>query len=223
MPPRERFDKELSGLTADLMDMGSMVNGILRKTGEILETSDVKRAHRIQEGDVAINRFERHIEQTCLSLIKRESPIAGDLRLITAALKIITDLERAADQCADICEIIERSGTAPHLAPSELLLEMMAQAMQQFNDALGAYFDEDEALARKVMEGDEPINRLFSACVAGLADVNSHQPTDAMAAVDTMMIAKYIERIGDHATNIAEWAIYLATGRHPKEALLERD
>ena len=135
------------------MDMGSMVNGILRKTGEILETSDVKRAHRIQEGDVAINRFERHIEQTCLSLIKRESPIAGDLRLITAALKIITDLERAADQCADICEIIERSGTAPHLAPSELLLEMMAQAMQQFNDALGAYFDEDEALRR--FEDDE--------------------------------------------------------------------
>ena len=73
------------------------------------------------------------------------------------------------------------------------------------------------------MEGDEPINRLFSACVAGLADVISHQPTDAMAAVDTMMIAKYIERIGDHATNIAEWAIYLATGRHPKEVLLERD
>ena len=102
MPPRERFDKELSGLTADLMDMASMVNGVIRKTSEALEENDMKQAHRIQEGDVVINRFERHIEQTCLSLIKRESPIASDLRLITAALKIITDLERAADQCADI-------------------------------------------------------------------------------------------------------------------------
>ena len=110
----ERFDKELSGLTADLMDMASMVNGVIRKTSEALEENDMKQAHRIQEGDVVINRFERHIEQTCLSLIKQESPIASDLRLITAALKIITDLERAADQCADICEIIERSGT--HLA-----------------------------------------------------------------------------------------------------------
>lgn len=221
MPPRERFDKELSGLTADLMDMGALVNGILRKTGEILEDSDVRRAHRVQEGDVVVNRFERHIEQNCLSLIKRESPIASDLRLITAALKVITDLERAADQCADICEIIERSGTAPHLAPSALLEKMMALATQQFGDALSAYFDEDRALAEKVMAGDEPINRLFGECVSGLAQVISSQPTDAMAAVDTMMIAKYIERLGDHATNIAEWAMYLATGRHPKEALLE--
>ena len=86
----------------------SMVNGVIRKTSEALEENNMKQAHRIQEGDVVINRFERHIEQTCLSLIKRESPIASDLRLITAALKIITDLERAADQCADICEIIER-------------------------------------------------------------------------------------------------------------------
>ena len=223
MPPRERFDKELSGLTADLMDMASMVNGVIRKTSEALEENDMKQAHRIQEGDVVINRFERHIEQTCLSLIKRESPIASDLRLITAALKIITDLERAADQCADICEIIERSGTAPHLEPSEMLLQMMSLAEDQFANGLSAYFDEDKERAQTVMKGDEPVNAMFTKCVNGVAKVISDQPTDAMAAVDTMMIAKYIERIGDHATNIAEWAMYLATGRHPKEALLDEN
>ena len=223
MPPRERFDKELSGLTADLMDMASMVNGVIRKTSEALEENNMKQAHRIQEGDVVINRFERHIEQTCLSLIKRESPIASDLRLITAALKIITDLERAADQCADICEIIERSGTAPHLGPAELLLPMMSLAEEQFANALSAYFDEDKERAQAVMKGDEPVNAMFTKCVNGVAKVISDQPTDAMAAVDTMMIAKYIERIGDHATNIAEWAMYLATGRHPKEALLDEN
>ena len=223
MPPRERFDKELSGLTADLMDMASMVNGVIRKTSEALEENDMKQAHRIQEGDVVINRFERHIEQTCLSLIKRESPIASDLRLITAALKIITDLEHAAAQCADICEIIERSGTAPHLEPSEMLLPMMSLAEDQFANALSAYFDEDKERAQMVMKGDEPVNAMFTKCVNGVAKVISDQPTDAMAAVDTMMIAKYIERIGDHATNIAEWAMYLATGRHPKEALLDEN
>lgn len=205
------------------MDMASMVNGVIRKTSEALEENNMKQAHRIQEGDVVINRFERHIEQTCLSLIKRESPIASDLRLITAALKIITDLERAADQCADICEIIERSGTALHLEPSELLLPMMSLAEEQFANALSAYFDEDKERAQAVMKGDEPVNAMFTKCVNGVAKVISDQPTDAMAAVDTMMIAKYIERIGDHATNIAEWAMYLATGRHPKEALLDEN
>ena len=109
------------------------------------------------------------------------------------------------------------------MEPSELLLPMMSLAEEQFANALSAYFDEDKERAQAVMKGDEPVNAMFTKCVNGVAKVISDQPTDAMAAVDTMMIAKYIERIGDHATNIAEWAMYLATGRHPKEALLDEN
>lgn len=221
MAPRERFNKQLAYLHVEMTDMGAQVHGVINRTVRVLEANDLTLAQQIFDGDDVVDGMERHIEQMCLSLITRESPIATDLRHITASLKIITDLERAADQCADICEIVARALGTPQIPAAQMLPGMLQKASDLFGKALDAFLDEDEEKAQQVISQDEEIDALFYACIGALRTSLGEDPKSAAQAVNTMMIAKYIERIGDHATNIAEWAIYLATGRHPREVYLE--
>ncbi len=222
MAPRERFNQELALLHKEIVDMGAQVHGVLRKTIKVLRENDTELAGTVVRGDFTVNAMERRIEQLCLRLITRESPIAGDLRAITGTLKIITDLERTADQCADICEIMERDDALPDLHAAQMLPGMLEEACQQYDAALDSFFTKNEQTAQHVCHNDESINQQFTQCIAGVAESIRKQPNDVTQAVDCMMIAKYIERIGDHATNIAEWAIYLASGRHPREIYLQK-
>ena len=134
--------------------MGAQVHGVLRKTIKVLRENDTELAESVVRGDFSINAMERRIEQLCLRLITRESPIAGDLRAITGTLKIITDLERTADQCADICEIMERDNVLSDLHAAQMLPGMLEEACQQYDAALDSFFTKNEQTAQHVCHND---------------------------------------------------------------------
>ena len=197
--PRNHFSHELDRLNGDLAEMGRRVDDILLGTIRSLKTMNIPLAGSIVPSDAEINTMEKAIEQTCIQLIALQQPLAHDLRAITAALKIITDLERIADQCADICE----------------MLTMFEKARHMVSGALDAYIRQDTAAAEAVCREDDEVDALFSASVLELCAQIGERPGAIPENVDFMFIAKYIERMADHATNIAEWTIFVNTGVHP--------
>lgn len=199
--PRTLFDQELERLGRDLSAMGRLVDKIMQGTIKCLKTMDIGLARTIFPRDAEINSMEKNIEQNCMNLLALQQPLAGDLRIITSTLKIITDMERISDQCADICEILSTVPRIASLTPSSQMLKMFEKAREMTAGALDAYIRRDAEAARAVCLADDEIDSLFSSAV----------PEN----VDFMFIAKYIERMGDHATNIAEWAIFVQTGVHP--------
>ena len=150
-----------------------------------------------------------------MNLIALQQPLARDLRAITATLKIITDMERIADQCADICEILATVSGLASFDPPPRLLEMFDKARKMFGGALDAYIRRDSALAETVCRSDDEVDALFSASILELCGKISREGAAVPENVDFMFIAKYIERIADHATNVAEWAVFVETGVHP--------
>ncbi len=178
---------------------------------------DVELADKIVFGDADIDKMERQIEQKCLDLITHQAPIAGDLRLITSALKILTDLERIADQCSDICEIIGTMTEAPDMLAFNMLPGMFEKAQTMYNNSMVCFLNKNTELAHEVIKADDEVDALFIECVGRMARMVDASTGTAGYVVNLMLIAKYIERIADHATNIAEWAVYLATGKHPRE------
>lgn len=214
--PRKLFDQELSRLNADLAEMGRQVDDLMQKTLRCLRTMDVNLAASIFPHDAEFNSMERGIEQNCLSLLALQQPLAHDLRHITAALKIITDLERVADQCADICEILGTVAGISQLRPTSQLLVMMEKARHMLSGALDAFLREDTARAEVICKADDEVDSLFSSVVLELCGrITDEQRSDVPGMVDFLFITKYVERMADHATNIAEWAIFVRTGEHP--------
>ena len=213
--PRNHFSHELDRLNGDLADMGRRVDDILLGTIRSLKTMNIPLAGSIVPSDAEINTMEKAIEQTCIQLIALQQPLAHDLRAITAALKIITDLERIADQCADICEILATVPTITALKASPRMLTMFEKARHMVSGALDAYIRQDTAAAEAVCREDDEVDALFSASVLELCAQIGERPGAIPENVDFMFIAKYIERMADHATNIAEWTIFVNTGVHP--------
>lgn len=213
--PRKVFEQELARLNVDLAEMGRRVDASMQGTLQCLKTMDVRLAKTIFPRDREINTMEKSIEQSCMNLLALQQPLARDLRLITATLKIITDMERIADQCADICEILATVAGMAALHPSARLLRMLDKAREMFGSALDAYLREDIELAERVCREDDEVDALFSAAVLELCGQISRSQSRVPENVDFLFIAKYIERMGDHATNIAEWAIFVRTGMHP--------
>ena len=213
--PRNIFDRELERLGADLAEMGRQVDAIILDTMHCLKTMDIEAAGRVSGHDVDINAREKSIEQSCMNLIALQQPLARDLRAITATLKIITDMERIADQCADICEILATVSGLASFDPPPRLLEMFDKARKMFGGALDAYIRRDSALAETVCRSDDEVDALFSASILELCGKISQEGAAVPENVDFMFIAKYIERIADHATNVAEWAVFVETGAHP--------
>ena len=213
--PRKLFDEELAKLNADLADMGRQVDTLLQGTMRCLKTMDTDLAASIFPQDTAFNTMERSIEQSCMNLLALQQPLARDLRRITAALKVITDMERIADQCADICEIIATVAGLAQLRATPHLLQMFEKARVMVAGAIDAYLREDQTLAEQICKADDEVDTLFSSTVLELCARIAGGQAAVPENVDFLFIAKYIERIGDHATNIAEWAIFIRTGMHP--------
>ena len=213
--PRKVFEQELARLNVDLAEMGRRVDASMQGTVQCLKAMDIRLAKTIFPRDREINTMEKSIEQSCMNLLALQQPLARDLRLITATLKIITDMERIADQCADICEILATVAGMAGLRPTARLLQMFEKAREMFGSALDAYLREDIELAEKVCREDDEVDALFSAAVLELCGQISRSQSTVPENVDFLFIAKYIERMGDHATNIAEWAIFIDTGVHP--------
>ena len=221
MSIRKQYDTDLESLKKSLTEMGRNSADAVENVLEALCVADADAAAAIVKGDARINNMERDIEHRCMTLLLRQQPVAGDLRRISTAMKVVTDIERIGDHAADIAEII------PHLvtvrkegdpAVSQAIA-MGKKAHQMILDALAALMAEDELAARKVIAADDAVDYDFNAIKHQLAQEIAADPGKVDAALDLLMVIKYLERIGDHAVNVAEWVQFVRTGRYKDESM----
>ena len=210
---RSRFDQQLSLLNRALIEMGALCEEVIALAAKAVLTGDGSLAEKVAPLDREIDQKEREIESQCLKLLLQQQPVARDLRLISAALKMITDMERIGDQAEDIAEII--SFLHGHQAEdNDLLREMAKAAIRMVTESVDAYVKCDTMLAEQVIAEDDTVDGYFTQVKERLIGKIARDPADGEYALDLLMIAKYFERIGDHATNIAEWVIFSVTGVH---------
>ena len=215
MSARVNYDMQLKELKNQMLLLGSMVEDVIRETISALVNQDVEKAKEIADSDDKIDAQVRNIEQACYSLLLRQQPIARDLRTVSAALKMITDLERIGDQGADISELTVLMSSMKYPKEIKLIVEMAKETSVMLIEAVDAFAEEDLEKATQVISKDDVVDDLFVKVKDSIAE--SVKESDAMTELDLLMVAKYMERIGDHATNIAEWVIYSITGELPKD------
>ena len=208
---RSRFDEQLELLNAEMIRMGAMCEEVIALAASALVKGDTETAARIAPLDKEIDQKERDIENLCMKLILQQQPVARDLRQISAALKMITDMERIGDQAEDIAEIITFLNGRTAEEHSQIR-EMAKAAIKMVTDSVDAYVKHDTELAEQVIAYDDVVDEYFDSVKTNLIGMIAENPTDGEYALDLLMIAKYFERIGDHATNIAEWVLYSVTG-----------
>ena len=213
---RSKFDEQLALLNRDLTKMGSLCEEALALAAKALANADGETAAKIAPIDSEIDQMERTIESLCLKLLLQQQPVARDLRQISAALKMITDMERIGDQASDIAEIVTFLNR-----PAEndcKYIKLMAEAsIKMVTDSVEAYVKQDVDIANAVIEHDELVDDYFDKIKSELIDMISSNKADGEFAVDILMAAKYLERIADHAVNIAEWVLFSITGIHKGE------
>ena len=210
---RNRFDRQLKTLNEKLTEMGMVCEEVIALAATALTESDMEMAARVQGEDDEIDRLERDIESLCLKMLLQQQPVARDLRQISAALKMITDLERIGDQASDIAEIILFLDGKSGIECSDIK-DMATSVIKMVNSSIEAYVKRDLELAKKVQAADDEVDALFDKVKNALVSMITKSETDGEFAVDMLMIAKYFERIGDHAVNVAEWVEFSLTGVH---------
>ena len=215
MVMRRYFDEQIAHLNEQMIAMGGMVENIIETACAALENNDLRKAAAIRDGDGAVDHKEREVESLCLHMLLQQQPVARDLRVISAALKMITDMERIGDQAADISEIVTMAHLT-HDRPGHFTT-MARAAIDMVHRAVEAYVRQDVMLARQVMASDDIVDDLFNDVKADVAELLHRDPSGIEEALDLLMIAKYLERIGDHAVNIAEWVVYAITGLYKGE------
>lgn len=210
---RSRFDEQLALLNKEMIEMGALCEEVIALASKALTEADPELAKKVAPLDAEIDQKERDIESLCLKLLLQQQPVARDLRQISAALKMITDMERIGDQADDISEIIIYLGgrTAEH---DDLLRSMARATIKMVTESVDAYVKHDTILAEKVIADDDTVDDYFEQVKRALIGKIAATPDDGEYALDLLMIAKYFERIGDHAVNIAEWVIFSITGVH---------
>lgn len=217
---RNRFDRELSQMHEDLISMASMVETAISRAVEALKRRDTELAKMTQEGDKDVDQKEREIESTCLKLLLQQQPVASDLRTISTALKMITDMERIGDLAEDISEVTLFLCEKPDYVAPDQLTYMAEATIKMVRDAIDAFVAHDLAKAHSVIEYDDVVDRLFNETRTVLIERIRESMEEAEQAMDIMMIAKYFERIGDHAVNISEWVEFSITGTHKNMRVL---
>ena len=213
---RNRFDEQLFALNRDLIEMGAMCEEVIAAAAKALSNGDLDMAHKVKENGGAIDQMERDIENRCIKLLLHQQPVARDLRQISAALKMITDMERIGDQAEDIAEIVLFLN-GHTMEGVERIEDMARETIKMVTESVDAFVKKDIALAEQVISYDDTVDALFSAMKYDIIQLLATNSADGEFALDLLMIAKYFERIGDHATNIAEWVIYSVTGKHKEE------
>ncbi len=216
---RSKFDRQLEILNAELIKMGSLCEEAIAMSAKALTENDAMLDAGIQKTESDIDEKEKEIETLCLKLLLRQQPVAGDLRQISAAIKMITDMERIGDQARDIAELLKyiRGHNTKEIG---LVHSMAEEAVKMVASSVQAYVTRNEELATEVIAHDDIIDDLFEQVRHTLIDVIRTMNDDAEYAIDLLMISKYFERIGDHAVNIAEWVVFSITGIHKGEAEL---
>ncbi len=217
---RSRFDEQLAALSHELILMGSLCEEVIALAVTALTEGKPSLAAKVAPLDAQIDQKERDIETLCLKLLLQQQPVAGDLRQISAALKMITDMERIGDQAGDIAEIV-RFLDGRGAENSELLRRMAKAVIQMVTESVDAYVKHDIMLAEKVIADDDTVDGCFDEVKTRLIQRIAERPDDGAYELDLLMIAKYFERIGDHAVNIAEWVIFSITGVHKSSETTE--
>ena len=211
---RNRFDRQLSTLNDELIEMGSMIEKSIETAIKALVNQDVDLARHAIEADEEIDRQERIIEDLCLKLLLQQQPVAKDLRLISSALKMITDMERIGDHASDISEITIALADQPYIKKLEHIQKMAKETMIMLVGSIEAFVDKDLEKANEVIKRDDVVDDLFDKVKKELIQMIHENADKGEQAADLLMVAKYMERIGDHATNISEWVIFSITGEH---------
>ena len=213
---RSKFDEQLALLSRELTQMGALCEEVIALAAKSITTGDVAIAEKVAPLDGEIDRMEHSIEVLCLKLLLQQQPVARDLRQISAALKMITDMERIGDQAEDIAEIILYLGgrQAEH---DDLLQQMARAAITMVTNSVDAFVKRDTHLAEQVVRSDDTVDRYFDEVKQGLIQKIAVSPADGAYYLDSLMIAKYFERIADHAVNIAQWVVFSVTGVHKED------
>lgn len=217
---RYRFDEQLAQLNNSLIEMGALVERAIDQATKALISQDANAARSIIENDSIIDEKEKEIEALCLKLILHQQPVARDLRQISTALKMITDMERIADQAADISELCVYLSSQSYIKKLEHIPQMAEATGKMVTDSIDAFVKKDMTLAQSVIESDDIVDKLFVTVKNDLIELVHADVSNGEQAFDLMQIAKYYERIGDHAVNIAEWVIFSITGKHKNRQLL---
>ena len=209
---RQNFDHDMESLRQDLVHMGEIVQVSIKDAVDALAKRDKDLARRVMEGDDVIDRMQVEIEDRCISLIARQQPVATDLRILGTGLKITTDLERIGDHAFDIAKIVLLIGDEPLIKPLVDIPRMAEISQQMLKDSLQAYLKLDIELAEQVCRADDMVDKLYHQVFRELLTYMLEDAKKIKQATQLIFVARYLERIADHSTNVAEWVIYLATG-----------
>ena len=205
---RSKFDEQLQVLNREMIEMGQKIVKSIARSIEALTDKNVELAQRIMESDIEIDRYQKKIEGICLDLLIQQQPVARDLRTVTAAMKMVTDMERIGDHAADISEMTILMGDNSRIDQYSHIKKMSSETMLMLNHSIEAYVEKNIEKAKEVIEHDDVVDELFSEAKKDIISLILNNPKEGEEATDLLMVAKYFERIGDHATNIAEWVIF---------------
>ncbi len=211
---RSNFDEKLNLLNKELIKMGSLVESKIKGASEALIGQDEKLAKQIIQSDMEVDKMEKDIEAMCLKLILQQQPVAGDLRLISSILKMITDLERIGDQSQDIAEISLLLSKEKYIKEITHIPQMAEVTIYMMKKSIDAFVNQDMDLAYRVIDFDDKVDDLFDIIKEELITLIRKDSNNGEQAINFLMIAKYFERIGDHAENIAEWVLFSISGDH---------
>lgn len=212
MTTRINYEHELNLLNDDIKEMGHMVEASIEQCFIAFEDQDFEKAEDIIKGDRTINDLERSIEARCLSLILRQQPVAGDLRVVSSALKVVTDLERIGDHASDIAELILRIKGEHVYHVVRHIPAMAAAAREMVRSSIEAFITQDLDTAKLVEKQDDVVDDLFGKVKDDVIALLQMSTEHADQCIDLLMVAKYLERIGDHAVNVCEWTEFAKTG-----------
>ena len=205
---RKRFDEQLNELGKEMQTMGMMVEESIQKAIEALLKQDKELAKTVMEADALVDQKQKEIESICFTLLMQQQPVASDLRTISAALKMVTDMERIGDHAADISEMTVHLAHEPYIKNLDHIRQMASETMWMLIQSIEAYVEKDVKKANGVIVHDDIVDRLFAETKEELIELIHKDKNNGEQATDLLMVAKYFERIGDHATNLAEWVIF---------------
>ena len=205
---RSKFDEQLKQLHIDLLDMAYLIQDAIQNAMIYFFEADINGAKNIIKNDENVNHYQKKIENICFNLLIQQQPVAKDLRIITAALKMVTDMERIGDHASDISELVIDMKDCPILFNVDRFKEMYSNVVSMLIQSINAYVNKDIQMAKECIKEDDEIDLLFDKNKEDLIQLIHENPEKGRAAVDLLMVNKYLERIGDHVTNIAEWVIY---------------
>ena len=204
---RKKFDNKLKELNDSLIEMANMIQITIKEAMDIFFEGDIDKAKQIIQNDQEINNYQKKIEQICYSLLIEQQPVASDLRLITAALKMVTDLERIGDQASDICELVIDMKDEKRDYDFDKFKQMYTDVSIMLLDSINSYVNKDKELAKRIIEMDDLVDQFFENNKEDLINYIQNTDDNGKKAVDLLMVNKYLERIGDHITNVAESVI----------------